>query len=82
MNSDETAYSMLPVKYPFLFPITTSAWFNYLYKKLHIHMNSNRKHEHHRLLSLDLDDHGNLVAIDHMILSKVKIDTKEIASAK
>lgn len=55
MNSDETTYSMLPYRYPYLFPISTSAWFDHLYKKLHVFMNSNRKQEHHRHFRLGLD---------------------------
>ena len=55
MNSDESTYLMLPYRYPYLFPISTSSWFDYLYKKLHVFMNSNRKQEHHRYFRTGLD---------------------------
>ena len=64
MNSDETVYSMLPVKYPFLFPVSIATWFDYLFNKLYIHMKSNRKQEHSRSFKVYYDSEGDILVID------------------
>lgn len=77
MNSDETLYSMLPVRYPFLFPVSIATWFDYLYNKLKIYMNSNRKQEHSRFFRASLDSEGNLLAIDKQYVTKYVVEYKE-----
>lgn len=70
MNSDESLLSIMIVKFPFLFPTSIALYPDYLYKKLHVHMDSNRKPEHARLFRADFDGQGNIHVIENKVLTK------------
>lgn len=70
MNSDESTYLMLPYKYLNLFPISTSTWFNYLYKKLHAFMNTG------------LDSSCNMMGIDRQISTELLMDMSAYSRKK
>ena len=56
--------SMMPFKYPYLYPISIDGYPHQLYKKLFIHKRFNRKTDHHRFFRVDFDSQGNVLLID------------------
>ena len=77
MFSDECVLSMMPIKFPFLFPTKLDGYFNEAYGKLHVHMNSNRKPEHSRFFRGYFDSEGHIYAIENKSLTRYVIVEKE-----
>lgn len=61
---------MLPIKYPFLFPTTFGCGPEYLYQKIRVYMNFNRKPENSRLFRGTFDNDGNIHVIENGVFTK------------
>lgn len=77
MNSEESVLSLMPIKYPYLFPNTIRLSLNEINKRFHINMDVNRKPSHSYFFKGDFDGQGNILNIENLIFTKYILTSKQ-----